>query len=327
MSLSELRADASRIAGRVHERISRLETGQHMIKVGMILCGGTAATAAQFMAEPAAGAVPWKPILGIGGAFLALVGGVLVAFVDRDAPTAFEEARKAVERAQTFLVQRDQIVTEVNKLRRQFQRERQLIAVSSALREMIEQSLARRMGLRETLSRMLDVAVRPITAATSFEAGDRWTFAVFKLEGSDAPVLRRIAGLRADRSEEGKNGREWLPSEGYVGATFTRSLEMILPEAQAPAVLSVLNVPADKRSDSDSDRYRSVAAVPVRVDGLKQPWGVVIATTDRQNHFDATPGSEGWSRAEAVRLFAGMVALAAATEHSLTRCRPTETGG
>lgn len=321
MSLQELRQQAGAINGQVRSRMERFEGWHLFFKVALILAGGTLASAAQFMAEPADGETPWKIVLGVGGSLMALAGGVLVAFVDRDGPKALELARQANDQAQTFLIQRDQILQEVSNLRRQSQRDRYLFGAARAMREGIEQSLSAGKKTDETLQLLLDLPYRSLTAAMGFESGERWTLSVFQRTPAPSPALVRVAGVRAERTEESKAGRKWGLDEGYVGAAFTRKGDVILDDAQAAGVLAMINIPPEKIQSSDPTRYRSVAAIPVRVDGDAAPWGVVVATSDRLRRFDIAPGSAGSAHVEGTRLIAEMVALAIATAHN--RARPT----
>lgn len=314
VSLKDLRTQASEITRRVTTRMERAE-GWHLgFKVGLILIGGTLASGAQFMPDPSSGEIPWKLVLGLGGSLMALAGGIMVAFVERDAPKALELARSANDQAQVFLVQQERILQEVSQLRRQSARDRYLFGAARAMREAIEQSLSQCMSLPDTVRLLLNLPYRSLTAAMGFEAGERWTLSVFeKQEG--APTLVRIAGVRAERTEEGRVGREWGVTEGYVGAAFTRSSDVILDNAQEPGVLAMIHIPQEKYQASDTVRYRSVAAIPVRVDGDSSPWGVVVATSDIVGRFERTPGTAGSAHAEGARLVAGMVALAIATAH------------
>ena len=320
MSLQELRHQAAAINGHVRSRMERFEGWHLFYKVALILVGGSLASAAQFMAEPTAGETPWKIVLGVGGSLMALAGGGLVGLVGRDAPKALEMARQANDQAQTFLIQRDQILQEVANLRRQSQRDRYLFAAARAMREGIEQSLSAGKTTGETLQFLLDLPYRSLTAAMGFESGERWTLSVFQRTSAPDEALVRVAGVRAERTEENRQGRTWGLDEGYVGAAFKRKSDVILDDAQASGVLAMINIPAGKIQATDSSRYKSVAAIPVRVDGDASPWGVVVATSDRQGRFDITPGSPGSAHAEGARLIAEMVALAIATAHN--RAKP-----
>jgi GAF domain-containing protein len=80
-----------------------------------------------------------------------------------------------------------------------------------------------------------------------------------------------------------------------------------------------MHVPAINRRADDGTRYRSVAVVPIRVAGNAKPWGVVISTSDRRDRFDNDPHSLGAISAQAIRLFAGMIALVAAAQISSAR--------
>jgi hypothetical protein len=104
--------------------------------------------------------------------------------------------------------------------------------------------------------------------------------------------------------------------------TFLRSEEVVLEDVTDPAIRHALNTPAAKDRLSDASRYRSIAAVPVIPHGAPQPWGVVIATSELAGRFSPVIQSEGSERAEAMRVFSGMIALAVSTHHIVSTPRP-----
>jgi hypothetical protein len=61
---------------------------------------------------------------------------------------------------------------------------------------------------------------------------------------------------------------------------------------------------------NDRARYRSLAAIPVisGTDPAVRPWGVVVATSDRPNHFHADHMT-GIRTIEGARALAGMVGV------------------
>ena len=128
-----------------------------------------------------------------------------------------------------------------------------------------------------------------------------------------------MAAFTVDREEGEVKAREWPPGQGYAGAAFARDREVILADAQTPQVLSMLNVPMDLARPEDGSKYRSVAAVPVRVAGLDPPWGVVIATSDRIGRFDPGETGPGAVGAQAIRVLSGMLAILVAASR---KCPP-----
>ena len=73
-----------------------------------------------------------------------------------------------------------------------------------------------------------------------------------------------------------------------------------------------------------ADRNGGVAAIPVTPLGAPT-WGVVIATSAVAGRFSSVNRSDGSERAEVMRIFAGMMALAVATYHTVSRHAPMAT--
>jgi len=79
----------------------------------------------------------------------------------------------------------------------------------------------------------------------------------------------------------------------------------------------------DMSKPEDADRYKSIAAVPVLLAPNQEPWGVVVGTSDRPNHFSVGPDRPGVQTVEAVRALAGMVGLTVKAVDVASRAMPT----
>lgn len=310
-----LKSHADRLSKAQSGFAAAVTGGIHRIRYGLVLIGALLAGVGQFI-PPATTGVAWNMVVGLIGVGLAFAGGLVTFRIDKEAPAALDEARKAVEAAQESTREaenfRSNIIVELTKLKRQDKQTRQLVALSKILREGVEQALtSRHRPIHEELQSLILTAYRPFLACLHADAGERWTLTVYREVNG---LLKSVASCNVDRGEEQLNLREWRSGEGYAGAAHAMDDEVILPDAQSHAVLSVLHVPKEKRNAADSSRYRSIAAVPIRVTGISHPWGVVIATSDQVGRFDSNGGGEAAISTEAVRILSGFIALIAAGE-------------
>lgn len=90
---------------------------------------------------------------------------------------------------------------------------------------------------------------------------------------------------------------------------YASGIEVVEPDLwsesnEARVVAPHLSRPHDRL------RYRSIVAVPIKVNFLERPWGVVVATSDRKGHFSQSDARGGVRTVEAARSVAAMVALA-----------------
>lgn len=143
-----------------------------------------------------------------------------------------------------------------------------------------------------------------------FEISDMWTICVYRAEpnasgGRDS--LRCVAHNRAIQCEISE-ARVWDEGVGVSGISYANQREIIVPDLSSANLGSMFNLAGGARP-YDGDRYRSIVCVPVVIHGQGKPWGVVVATSDRVNHFN-TDEDGGPKAIEPARLLAAMVALA-----------------
>lgn len=114
-----------------------------------------------------------------------------------------------------------------------------------------------------------------------------------------------------------EDARAWPEGVGAAGQAFSTGKEIIVPDMTSNDLGTVYELDPGMQRDYDGDRYKSLAAVPVKVDGDgSAPWGVVIGTNDVSHHFqvDRSPSVRP---VETVRALAGMVALGIAASRSM----------
>ena len=244
------------------------------------------------------------------GAALALVGGVFVARFDfrKLELTAFLNeaesiAEAAIEEGQNLEAR--QLAAEALDARRLA-----LLDANKVMREVLEQALL----LKEadpigTIDLMVETSLPHLLVAVGCDQDESWALSVFQVQGDE---LVRIVAKRALRADEQKESRRWKRNQGFVGAAWAREDAVIVTDGQDDAIADELKVPADLQRPYDNERYRSMAAVPVRLGDPVEIWGVVALSSDRAGRFKRVPNDRQEQAVETVRLVAQMTALMAA---------------
>lgn len=257
------------------------------------------------------------------GLFAVFLGGVALVFLDKNLAGSLKLAADATADLQRVQATAARLAARIEDAQARDRQLRALRAAGVAMRGGLERSLRRLPpDEAETMAELLDVALEELQIAMGFGVGDLWTISIYRAERAPSVVLRRLATRRSNRAEEAQPSREWGPGQGHIGMTWLRAKEVVLEDVTDPAMRHAMNTPADKDSPSDSWRYKSIAAVPVLPDGVSEPWGVVIATSSRGGQFSPVALSAGTECAEAMRVFAGMIALAASIHDIILRKAP-----
>lgn len=311
-----MRIDAlAREIGRLFEQSSRDQAVARRIVTVLLIGGGAAlAGAAQFMTPLDAGESGLPRLLGYLGVGAAFTGAVWVALVDDDKSEVLEAARQAISAAQE--VELTSIHREIATANLQDGQRRltHLYQAMQFMREGVEQATAISPPDAITaVSRVLDLGASSIRSAIDFSMDEAWTISVYVAEdGMDGRVLRCVASTRFDQRAGGT--RTWPIGVGHTGAAYARESEVVVPDLSDPALGTLDQVPPPLAHDTDVDRYRSIAAVPIRAALDGRSWGVVVATSDRAHRFTLDRDEPGSLSAEAVRGLAGMLALAVASQ-------------
>lgn len=198
-----------------------------------------------------------------------------------------------------------------------------LIDANKVMREALEQSLlipeADPVG---TIDVMIETALPHLLLSVGFEQDEEWVISVFQVQGDQ---LIRVAAKRARRADEQKQARSWKKREGFVGAAWARENAVIVDDGQNDVIIDELKIPAAMKRADDDKRYRSMAAVPIRLGDPAEIWGVVAVSSDRANRFRHLPGDRQEQAVDTVRLIARMTALmAAAFERSQAQACVTD---
>jgi hypothetical protein len=168
-------------------------------------------------------------------------------------------------------------------------------------------------GDTETLiSNLTKISARTLVIAAGFSLADQYTVCVYRAEAAAEPnryELHLVEHIRAIDCEKG-TARIWPEGKGVAGVAFSNASEILVADLSADGIRAVFQ-PDGLTRDYDDDRYRSIVAVPVHVEGNERPWGVVTATNDRPEHFNHLD-QPGLKPEEAIRVLANYVALAVA---------------
>ncbi len=306
-----------RVADQLVSAVAWVRDVSMFVKVVLVAGGALVSGLARVLPLPTA-PIDVKDTVQGAGLLAAFLGGAALVFLDKNLVGSLKLAADAtaeLQRVQSTAASLGSSIEEAGTRDRQL---RALRAAAVALRGGIEKSLFRNPpDEAATMGELLDVGLDELQAAMSFIAGDLWTISIYRAERGPPVVLRRLATRRSNRAEEAGPSRDWGPGQGHIGMTWLRAGEVVLEDVTDPAVRHAMNTPAEKDAPSDAWRYKSIAAAPVIPDGATEPWGVVIATSSRAGQFSPDALSAGSERAEAIRVFAGLIALAASIHHIL----------
>lgn len=289
------------------ERAAKFKRASLFAKIGLISIGSAIAAIAQFAQFPATGPTAWQ-IAGIGASVIVAVGGIFVWLTEDDAPRELSTARKAVEKAREALVGYEELYEIVGENDRLVY----LIQAIYLMRSVIEQAAGTSLSEEKMAQLVLEACDRSLPIAMGFQQADQWTLGVYQarpLEGTRRELVC-VATKRAIGCDPGV-ARKWKEGTGIAGVSFSVRDEVVIPDLQAEGISSVFGSAANEVRDYDTERYRSMVAVPILVGKDEEPWGVVAATNDQVAHFSATQGN-GLSNSEGARTLANMVALGVA---------------
>lgn len=251
----------------------------------------------------------------------AVVIAVFLAFFDRNGPDALKEAHAHHQRAEKLSRESLSHTQELEKVRDAFVRLARLYAALIPIREVVEAVITEGPGDEATQRARFGNLIDLLVTAKGDLFGikdERWNFAIY-LFNVDKGELECIACRRRDRADEAAPHRSWPPGIGHVGKAYQDAREYVADDVQKPGMRQFFGAQGALDREDDQVRYRSFAAVPIRMNG-RSPSGVVIATSDVACRFwpqDALP-PDAIDTVEPVRAFAAMLALivAGTTLHS-----------
>ena len=248
------------------------------------------------------------------GVGLVFLGGVLLLLLRDEAPELLARAAALEGEAQKYLDERDGLLVRLESSATLDRKRLALIDANRTMREALEQALlVAEATPSEASNLMLQTALRFITASIGFDSDEEWAISVFQVQGEGKEaLLRRITAARADRLSEQSDPRSWKRNEAYVGAAWHSARDLIIEDSSDPQVSLDYPVPQGKKRDYDTERYRSMAAIPVRLGPEPRIWGVVAASSNRVGRFRRDPNNRQVQTVDTVRAMARMIALMAA---------------
>jgi hypothetical protein len=300
-----------RISGRLsslfEKRAGRFKIASLTVKVLLVAVFSCVVSAMQFAQVPKDQHLSTYQIVGLVASVVVLIGAVFVVITESDTSEELAVARMAVEEARTA----NDALEYFSLYEDTLDRALALYQSLSEMRRIVERSAVEKQDLIPTITSMMEVTERSLPIAMGFKQSDQWTICVYRAQHNDQTgrdELRCVAHSRAIRCGLDE-ARAWPEGVGASGIAYSHRREIIIPNMQAPGLAAVFDL-GEYAKSYDQDRYRSLAAIPVKVDNQEKPWGVVIATNDQQDHFTTDEESGPAGTTEPVKALAGMVALA-----------------
>lgn len=311
--MTELSALATEISGFISARAKRFFYASNFVKVVFVIGGSVLAGVMHFYDTDK---LSTSNIVGICASILVGIGGVLLIIVDRDTSLDLDAARRAIEQAAEKQLVLDQEESAAFEQEREYDsalnRAIELYAAMDQMRNVVHSVLvAADVDETGAIDSLLEVSSRSLTIASGFMLNEHWTIGVYKAEAnatSQRTVLRCVAHLRSIPCAIA-HARVWPEGVGVGGAAYASGVEIVVPDVLSEEMGNRYDISTMAKLD-DRVRYRSLAAIPVTAgtDPQSRPWGVVVATSDRPNHFYADHRT-GIRTIEGARALAGMVAV------------------
>lgn len=251
-------------------------------------------------------------------AVAAVAIAILLALTDKNLPEALREAHAAEQRVKQMEAAKQTDQARSDEIGARFSSLTTLYATSIALREIVEPVLSQGpgddQGQKNRVGAMLDILLsskRELFGITD----ERWNFSIYLWNKADEQLVC-FACRRRDRADEEGEHRAWPSGVGQIGVCFKSQQELVVGDVQMPEFRAYFHAPDPLSRLDDADRYRSIAAVPISMNG-GVPHGVVIATSDVPGRFVPSNArvNDAWDSVEPLRVLAGvLVMLLSATE-------------
>lgn len=311
---SELQKFSKQLSTNIELQATRFRRTSLFVKVVLVAIGSAIAGVAQFLEFSDNGATT-SQIVGIAACAIVAIGGVFVIVTEQDASSQLALAQKAIETAREAEAKYEVI----SDLEYQTYLLIELYQAMNVMRGVVEQvANLDKCDEVDLVAKLLKAAERSLVISMDFQQADQWTIGVYMAVPDPTQTTRaQLKCVALKRAIECKIGdtRVWDEGTGIMGVAYANGDEIIIPDLQAEGLSAVFGASGNETRAYDSDRYRSMVAVPIKVEGLAKPWGVVTATSDRVGHF-TTRATTGVQPDEGARALAGMVALLVAVIRS-----------
>lgn len=322
------------------------------IQIGFVLVGATTTGICEVLLniddlEDTSKAV--LQTLWVVGIVAVLIGGLILVFVDQSAPDILAEADLALASARDSQRKLSQeAAVRESRLKRLLQKAldgvNEAEATIADLADDIERKQAE--GLRlatlysltrsallegveaAALEQPLDDASRSRPAGVVLDSfclfsnrlfgflDEYWALSVLVPRACDDDVERLVcwATRRSLRHDEERSHREWERGEGCAGLAWDSARECVLPDIDRERSLRIRQA---NRREKDSDRHRSLAAVPIVVGSTVV--GVLCASSSVPNRFVRATADEPidveTDAVEPLRAIASILAILFALTH------------
>jgi len=313
VALRELRSQLNQIT---RERLRSASLASRLMNALFVAAAAALAGVAQFWTWPDGSSPSIAQILGIAGTGVVFLAASIRVLSEKGLDGELRTAHELIAHAEDT---RERLA-EAERLKPDTDRMIALYSATRLMRDALEQASVAMVGNEVGLvSTMTTLAGPELVAAAGFSLSDQYTISVYEARPlTDGcryglHLIEHIRAIPCDKHE----ARVWPEGRGATGVAFSNSAEIIVDDLTTDTAKSVFGMP-DLRRKYDDDRYLSMVAVPILVEGDDRPWGVVAATNDRIGHFNHTQ-EEGLKTQEAIRALAKYAALAVAMLRSRNR--------
>jgi hypothetical protein len=292
------------IGQRVSERFKERSRVVHIVAIAgkiFVIVGALAVGIAQALKAPIEQWSTLDTIVILGAIAAGLAGGI-VLFLEPD-PTGdlnlAHEALLEIKNADTI-----QTILDLEETSR---RASNLYSATMSMRRSFESAL-RGVDVDDAdyLQRLLQLCAQNLRVALAYRQDDQWTICIYTPEARQSDGARYFVCRAHDRAIhcDIAEARPWEESASVVGLAFKQKRAIVISNMDGPNVREIL--PSADGKTHDRDRYKSIAAVPITVDGSSEPWGVLVCSNSRVGHFDSNR-YQGINPLEAVRAIAQML--------------------
>ena len=248
-------------------------------------------------------------VAGIFATTLIFLAALFLLGVDHDATEALSAAKEAVDEAGELL----QALSAFDEVAEAYNSASYLYVAMLQMGNALESMAHANLSDDEIAATLLDVAKRSLSIAMRFDYSDHTTICIYRADrqAGERDILRLVAHSRTLECTL-EEARSWPIGVGVAGIAYANEDEVIIPDMAASDLGTVLDLGRSK--PEDEDLYRSMVAVPVLVGPAQDCWGVVLASSDQENHFplDDVEGDA----AEGVRALAAMLAAGLARRYT-----------
>lgn len=223
------------------------------------------------------------------GLIMVLIANLVLVFVDKQSVETVRDLHKAemeMERQRA-------------RIERNVRTETALVAwttLTKVLSEVLDTALAKDQLSLEDTRKLYEFAIEAIAERRMrlFGIEDDYLNISLYAWRDEANELECLACYRSRPSDMMKARRSWKPGEGHVGKAFELQRPLICSDARVPDVAAWIAAPPGKSKPEDSEKYISLAAVPVGLTSTK-PLGVLIMTSDVAGRFTTDANGESTS--------------------------------